>query len=191
MNGSPGKESASSERSLQWLNAVMRFLLYTPGIQRVLGRSLAVLLITGRKTGRRYSIPVSYSRHGDDVIILTSASRLWWRNLKANPNVRIRLAGRTYRGTATAKVATESDLPTLTVFLTGRKVDAKAHGVRLDSDGRPDEDDIRAVLPDTVLIRVSVVARVRDARRLPVRAVPIAPNPAARPAGTQAATRQG
>ncbi len=175
----------------RWLNILVRALLYTPGIQRLIGKSLALLMVTGRKTGRRYTIPVSYSRHGDDAIVLTGASRLWWRNLATNPYVRIRLAGRTYRGTASAKVAGEADFQTLIVFLTGRKIDAKAHGVRLGPDGRPNEEDIRRVLGEIVLIRVTVVARVRDRRGLPVRTAPLAPLPAARPAGTQAATHEG
>ena len=36
-----------------WLNAMMRLLLKTPGLQNLLGKQIALLTFTGRRTGDR------------------------------------------------------------------------------------------------------------------------------------------
>jgi deazaflavin-dependent oxidoreductase (nitroreductase family) len=139
-------------------NGFMKLFLRTPGLQRLLGRSLALLTVTGRTTGRTYTIPVSYARADGSVIVLTRRSRSWWRNLEAVPGVRLRLAGRSVSGKARVGIPGDADEgATLTSFLTGRRFDAKAYGVALQPDGRPDEADVRALLPRVVVIRITPV----------------------------------
>jgi deazaflavin-dependent oxidoreductase (nitroreductase family) len=63
---------------------------------------LALLHVTGRKSGRRYWIPVGYQRHGATVIVLVShASRKqWWRNYREPGPVELILRGRVVHGRA-------------------------------------------------------------------------------------------
>ena len=75
----------------------MRPLLDSP-IHWPFSRWFAVLAWKGRKTGRRYSTPVSYVREGD-VVFLTTGDR-WWRNLSGGAPITLRLAGRQREGTA-------------------------------------------------------------------------------------------
>lgn len=139
-----------------WLNSLMKVLLQTPGLQRVVGRSVALITFQGRRTGRSYTTPVSYRRADSSVIILSRASRLWWRNLADNPEVGLRMAGRTHTGVAHAGIGEESDLGSLLAFLERRRFDAKAYGVSLGPDGRPEEADARKLLPQIVVIRVEL-----------------------------------
>lgn len=136
------------------LNACMVGFLKTPGLQRMIGKSVALISFTGRKSGVRYSIPVSYSRDGDTVTILTNASRRWWRNLVGGVPVGLRLAGLDRTGTADAHVGDAGDEPAVAAFLTGRSVDAKAHGIRLDGDGVPDPTGVRDLTPRLVVVTV-------------------------------------
>ncbi len=57
-----------------------------------------LISFTGRKSGKTYTTPVSYSRDDDVVRVFTTAP--WWRNLQANPQVTLRLAGETRTGRA-------------------------------------------------------------------------------------------
>jgi hypothetical protein len=41
-----------------WLNSMMKLMLKTPGLERWLGRQLALLTFTDRKTGQQYTTPV-------------------------------------------------------------------------------------------------------------------------------------
>jgi hypothetical protein len=140
---------------------MMRVFLRTPGLDRLLGRSVALIAFEGRKTGKVYEIPVSYSCVGDTVAVLSRASRVWWRNLRDGPVVRLRLAGKTYSGKATVSVGGEAALDTVVGFLKGRRFDAKAYGVSLGPDGEPSETDVRRLLPGIVVIRIELTDRSR------------------------------
>lgn len=36
----------------RWVNAVMKVMLRTPGLQRLMGSTIALITVTGRRTGR-------------------------------------------------------------------------------------------------------------------------------------------
>ena len=58
--------------------------------------------MTGRRSGRRYTIPVGYQLHGDSVRVLVSKPhrKQWWRNFCAPAAVEVRIRGRDRRGQA-------------------------------------------------------------------------------------------
>ncbi len=159
-------EASSSEAAIkvpdhgppEWLNACMVGFLKTPGLQRVIGKSVALLGFDGRKTGRRYVIPVSYAREGDRVTVLTKSSRAWWRNLTGGVPVEVRLAGETHSGVADARVGCPDDELAIAAFLSRRPMDAKAYGVRLDSDLAADLSDVRSLVHHLVVVDVSLTA---------------------------------
>ena len=68
----------------------------------LLSPGLMLLTVTGRRTGRRYSIPVGYQRDGNDLVVLISEakSKQWWRNYRDARPVELRLRGRERRGVA-------------------------------------------------------------------------------------------
>jgi hypothetical protein len=80
-------------------NPAMRVLLGSP-VHWPLSCWFAVLSWTGRKTGRRYSTPVSYVREGSTAWITTGDR--WWHNLAGGAPVAIRLRGRWHEGRGVA-----------------------------------------------------------------------------------------
>jgi hypothetical protein len=64
---------------LRVVNPVLRTLLRTP-LLGAFGRELMVVSFNGRKTGRRYSIPVSAHHIGDQLYALVGAP--WKRNFR-------------------------------------------------------------------------------------------------------------
>lgn len=140
----------------KWMNASMKFFLKTPGLQNLIGKSIAVITFTGHKSGKRYSTPVTYYRDGNTVVLLTKKFRPWWRNFATNPDIELRLAGQTVHGRAVACVGDEATLPLLATFLEHRRQDAKYYNVRIQPDGKPNMDDVRALLPLVVLVRVTL-----------------------------------
>jgi F420H(2)-dependent quinone reductase len=80
---------------LRLVNPATRVLLQSP-LHWPLSRWFVVLSWTGRRSGRRYSTPVSYVREGH-VIWMTTGDR-WWRNLIGGAPVVVRMAGRRRRG---------------------------------------------------------------------------------------------
>jgi hypothetical protein len=76
---------------MRLLNVPMRRVLGLPFPTPLSGR-LMLLFFTGRKTGRHYRQPVSYSADGDTL--LSPGGGNWKRNLGEGEPIRIRLRGR-------------------------------------------------------------------------------------------------
>ncbi|MBN1563988.1 MAG: nitroreductase family deazaflavin-dependent oxidoreductase [Anaerolineae bacterium] len=142
----------------KWMNASMKFMLKTPGLQAVVGKKIALITFTGSKSGKTYTTPVTYAREGNTVIMLTKRFRAWWKNFATRPDVTLRLAGKTYTGRATAHIDDEAELSTLIAFLRQNSQDAKAYGITLGPDGALSEADARVLLPQLVIVRVALNA---------------------------------
>ena len=63
-----------------------------PLVRLLLGDSFLVLHLTGRKTGRRYDIPVGYVDMGGKLTVVTIAR--WRVNLRGGADVEVTLHGR-------------------------------------------------------------------------------------------------
>lgn len=79
-------------------NPAMRALLGSR-LHWPLSRWFALVAWSGRKTGRRYTTPVSFVREGSTAYVTTGDR--WWRNLIGGAPVAIRVAGRWYPAMAT------------------------------------------------------------------------------------------
>jgi deazaflavin-dependent oxidoreductase (nitroreductase family) len=94
---------------LSRLNPVFGAVLRSP-LHRLLSPGLLLLTVTGRRSGKRYSIPVGYQQDGDDLVVMVSEARRkqWWRNYYEPGPVEMRVRGRDCAGRA-ALVAPGSD----------------------------------------------------------------------------------
>ncbi|MBW2233080.1 MAG: nitroreductase family deazaflavin-dependent oxidoreductase [Deltaproteobacteria bacterium] len=83
------------------MNPLVRTILRSP-VHWLASSGLALITVTGRRTGRRYSIPVGYQREGDRVVILVSEARRkqWWRNYREPGRVEVLLRRRALAGEA-------------------------------------------------------------------------------------------
>jgi hypothetical protein len=115
-------------------------------LQSWLGRTVVLISWTGRRSGRRFTTPVSYYRSDGELTLPSKRFRNWWRNFDERPRVDLRLAGETRTRRARASVGDPTVLPRLIEFLEHNPRDAKAYGVKFDSEGRVDECDARALL---------------------------------------------
>ena len=85
------------------VNPLVRGLLRSPAHGLLSGR-LALLSVTGRRSGRTFTFPVGYHRDGDRVTISVASPerKRWWRNLSEAAPVEIWLAGVRRAGTGRA-----------------------------------------------------------------------------------------
>jgi deazaflavin-dependent oxidoreductase (nitroreductase family) len=146
VTGKMGESNAIPDPRAQTLalqglaNRVVRGLLRTPLLSRAMGSRLVTLYIVGRKSGRRYTIPVAYTQHEDDLLIGTPFG--WGRNLRTGEPVEIRLKGR--RRQADVRVyKDEADVIGLyTVMTRANKAFANFNKVGFDANGNPDPEDL-------------------------------------------------
>lgn len=69
---------------------------------RLLSASAIELRYIGRRSGRRYVLPVQYASAGDQLVVRPQhwQHSTWWRNFRTPAPVTVRLAGRLHEGTA-------------------------------------------------------------------------------------------
>jgi len=135
----------------KWANSLMKWALTAPGLERMIGQGVALLTFTGRKTGQKYTIPVSYQRDDDTVTIITKRVRNWWRNFETPAEVELRIAGREYHGKAEITLDDEANLDFMTGYLADRPIDAKAYGLAKTELTR---EKVAPIIPHIVVIRV-------------------------------------
>jgi deazaflavin-dependent oxidoreductase (nitroreductase family) len=121
-------------------NRVVRGLLRTPLLSRAVGSKLVTLYIVGRKSGRRYTIPVAYTRQGDDLLIGTPFG--WGRNLRTGEPVEVRLKGR-LRQADVRVYSGEADVTgAYATMCRDNRNFAKFNKVGFDAEGNPEPEDL-------------------------------------------------
>lgn len=136
------------------LNKTMSFILRSP-VHGMVSKSILLITFTGRKSGKNYTTPVSYSQQGDEIFIFTHAN--WWKNLRGGAPVTLRIRGQEAEGRA---VPVAEDKRAVAVGLAEhlRKVrsDAKYYGVTFDDDGNLRSAEVEKAVQTVVMIRVSL-----------------------------------
>ncbi len=62
-------------------NDFIKILLYSP-LQGILGGTLMLITVMGRKSGRAITTPVNYYRDGNILWVISNRDRKWWRNVR-------------------------------------------------------------------------------------------------------------
>jgi hypothetical protein len=139
---------------LRLLNPVVKLLLSSP-IHWPLSRWFVILAWTGRKTGRRYSTPVSHIREGD-VVWVTTGDR-WWRNLGDGAPVGVRVAGRWREALAAPIGDAAASANTHQRLFRAHPWFRVLSGIPDDSSGGADVADLaRALAAGRVLVRIQL-----------------------------------
>jgi deazaflavin-dependent oxidoreductase (nitroreductase family) len=86
-------------------NPIVTPLLRSP-LHWLCSGTLALLTVTGKKTGARHPFPVMYARDGETIVIVAAwaSKKRWWKNVVGGADVELVLRRKTVRGRATAFV---------------------------------------------------------------------------------------
>jgi len=104
------RRSGALRRGFVGLGRRMTTALLKSRAGRGLARSTTVITYRGRTTGRTLSTPVEYVRDGSWITILVASPerKQWWRNVRADGEVRLLLEGVEQPGRATVLSAVEA-----------------------------------------------------------------------------------
>lgn len=75
-----------------WYNRFTSGLLRSP-LHGLISGSVMLVEYTGRKSGKRYRVPVNYVQDGKRLLTISFHQRTWWRTLPG-ANVHLHLRGR-------------------------------------------------------------------------------------------------
>ncbi len=137
----PATPRARTMRFQGAANRVVRVLLRTPVICRLMGRLLVIVYVVGRKSGTRYIVPVAYTRDGDALLIGTPFG--WARNLRTGTPVSIRLKGRLRHADVTVTTDEAGVVEAFGVMAKDNRNFASFNKIGFDAEGNPKADDLR------------------------------------------------
>ncbi len=86
-------------------NRLVGLLLRSP-LHPLVSRRLALITVTGRRTGAQHTFPIGYQDSNEKLTIqvLWPERKLWWRNLRDGAPVGLYLRGADRSGQARARV---------------------------------------------------------------------------------------
>ncbi len=136
------------------VNSAMKFVLRSP-VHGMVSKTTLLITFTGSKSGKSYTTPVSYSRQGDKVYIFTHAN--WWKNLRNDTPVTMRIQGREVQGLPEA-IAEDKQAIAAGLMSHLRQVpsDAKWYGVTLDKQGNPNAEQVQQAAQTVVMVRIQL-----------------------------------
>ena len=139
------------ESLIRMLNPIVHLFLATP-LRLVFSRTLLVLRVKGRKTGKTITTPMRFEQDGAHVRCFSSVDTYWWRNVQAADGVELLIKGQWYKATA---VVTSRDprvlRPALLKMLRIYPQDAPYQNIRMEN-GVPHPDDLEAASALAVMV---------------------------------------
>ena len=137
-----------------FVNNTMKLILRSP-VHGVVSKTILLITFTGRKTGKTYTTPVSYSRSGDEIYIFTHAA--WWKNLRSDAPVTLRIQGREFQGLAQPVAGDPQAVAArLAAHLQQVRSDAPFYGVTFDDRGDPRPEEVAKAAQDVTMICVRI-----------------------------------
>ncbi len=133
------------------VNQTMKLVLRSP-MHGLVSKTTLLITFTGRKSGKTYTTPVSYSQFGDQVYVFTHAT--WWKNLRRGAPVTLRIRGRELQGLAEPVAEDKQAIAArLTEHLRKVPFDAKFYGVTFDDQGNPRTEQVEQAAQTVVMLR--------------------------------------
>lgn len=136
------------------MNQAMKFVLRSP-IHGAVSKTVLLITFTGRKSGKIFTTPVSYSQINDQVIIFTHAK--WWKNLRGGASVTLCIKGHEFQGWAIPVVDDKQAIAVqLAAHLRNVPSDAPYYKVSFDEHGLPRNEEIEKAVQTVVMIGVRI-----------------------------------
>jgi hypothetical protein len=136
------------------LNPIMKAILRSP-LHGILSRQIMIITFTGRRSGKKFSTPVSYRQDGDIVLCATHST--WWRNIGDGAPVTLCIKGKDRRGIAVAIADDQTrKAELLHTLLQAIPSDAAFYGIKLDENSVPIMDDVERAAEEAVVIRIEL-----------------------------------
>jgi hypothetical protein len=136
---------------------------------RLLSGTLAVLTVTGRRTGRDYHLPIQYALDGNTIYVVPGGfeHKTWWRNLIEPARVQLRLQGRDVNGMGQAFLGKQDPqivVAALRVYFTKFATSTRVRGIELEGQGQPESQQLQRAVANELIVCVVLDMPQEDER---------------------------
>ncbi len=135
-------------------NDFMAWVLRSP-FHGMLSNGIMLITFTGRKTGRKYTTPISYYREGDFLWVVSSRDRNWWRNLRGGADVNLLLKRKLVNGFAETELDCKTVEAHMFEYLQHVPQAAKPLGIRVKNK-TPNAEDIARIAKDRLFVKIKL-----------------------------------
>lgn len=134
-------------------NDFMAWVLRSPAYGFLSGMML--ITVTGRKTGKKYTLPVEYFEEDGFLWVVTNRDRTWWRNLRHGAEVELLLRHKPIH--AHAELMTECEQVELRLcnYLRHAPMAAKPMGVRMENK-IPNTADLARAAKERLFVQIKL-----------------------------------
>ena len=133
-------------------NDFMSWVLRSP-LHGLLSNEMMLITVTGRKTGRKYTTPVSYYRQNGYLWVMTSRDRTWWKNLKGGTEVSLLLRRQPVSAFAEPELDLEAVQARMVEYLRHVPQAARPLGIRMEN-GNVNPTDIARTSRERLFVRI-------------------------------------
>ncbi len=143
-----------------WFDPVMIWLLRSP-FHALISKNTMLVSYTGRKSGKKYTIPVSFHSDRDDqgecLVVTSFRRRTWWRNLRSGASVTLLLQRRELPATAEVVEDDPGVASLLSAYLQQEPRLARYMGVGIEA-GVPNPDDVAEAAKSRVMVKTRLIS---------------------------------
>jgi deazaflavin-dependent oxidoreductase (nitroreductase family) len=141
-------------------NPLVIALLRSP-LHSLFDKNTMLITITGRKSGKRYSFPVSYVRDGENLLVISQKDRTWWKNLRGGAPVIVSLQGHALKARGETFTDTEMAAKILLQILQSTPTYQQLLHVTLDAKGQPEHpEDLTHLAQEHVVVRMGELSEI-------------------------------
>lgn len=141
-------------------NPIVRLLLRSP-LHGMMSKSLMLITYTGKKSGKEYTLPVTYLEDGKTIYVMPGMpdKKVWWHNIDSNTPVKLTLRGIVVPARAT-RLEPQKDLKfisqILRMFIMRNPPVAALFNVRRAEDGSLNNEDMDRASEKIIMIRMDL-----------------------------------
>jgi deazaflavin-dependent oxidoreductase (nitroreductase family) len=141
-------------------NPIVILLLHSP-LHSFLDKSTILITFTGRKSGKTYTIPVSFVRDGDTLMMISQREHSWWKNLGGGAQVTLYMQGHTLKARGEVFMDAETVAKRLLLFLQHFPGYQRLIHIKLAANGQPENPEaFQRFAKDMVIIQMKELVEV-------------------------------
>lgn len=137
-------------------NDFMSWILRSP-LHGMLSNGMMLLTVTGRKTEKKYTLPVGYYREGEYLWVITSRDRTWWKNLHGGANVSLLLKRNSVVAFAEPELDEKDVEARMGEYIKYVPRAAKPLGIRVENE-TANVEDVARTAKDRLFVRIKLLA---------------------------------